>query len=244
MACAIASTAFAISTRPTTKISHAITIRNPVYRHYLMWEQARLFELWNLWDTEIRKARPDACYIANFFERRYSSKGLALLVSLVGVGVLFVIPYLQIQLTGLGIIVQVASFDQIQRNTSMLIAVCLVAIFVFFGGMRAVAWLSVIKDFLMILAALSIGIYVPVHYFGGVAPLFHALSTTHPTHLVMPGTAKTRGHLWIISTVILSACVSICGRIPLVQPSRLKAVPFSVETQSSHPSIPSALSSS
>lgn len=141
---------------------------------------------------------------SDFFEKRYCSKGLALLVSLVGV--LFVIPYLQIQLTGLGIIVQVASFDQIQRSTSMLIAVCLVALFVFFGGMRAVAWVSVIKDFLMILAALSIGIYVPVHYFGGVGPLFHTLSTTHPAHLVMPGATKTMGHLWFISTVILSAC--------------------------------------
>ena len=38
---------------------------------------------------------------ADFFERRYSSKGLALLVSLVGV--LFVIPYLQIQLTVLAL---------------------------------------------------------------------------------------------------------------------------------------------
>jgi len=141
---------------------------------------------------------------SDFFEKRYRSKGLALFVSLVGV--LFVIPYLQIQLVGLGIIVQVASFDQIPRATSMFIAVCIVALFVFFGGMRAVAWVSVIKDFLMILAAVSIGIYVPVHYFGGVGALFHLLATTHPTHLVMPGTTKTMGHAWFISTVVLSAC--------------------------------------
>ncbi|RZU42517.1 sodium:solute symporter family protein [Edaphobacter modestus] len=141
---------------------------------------------------------------SDFFEKRYRSKGLALLVSLVGV--LFVIPYLQIQLTGLGIIVQVASFDQIPRSASMLIAVTIVALFVYFGGMRAVAWVSVIKDFLMILAALSIGIYVPIHYFGGVGPLFHTLAATHPTHLVMPGATKTMGHAWFISTVILSAC--------------------------------------
>jgi len=141
---------------------------------------------------------------SDFFEKRYRSKGLALLVSFFGV--IFVIPYLQIQLTGLGIIVQVASFDQIPRNASMLIAVSLVALFVFFGGMRAVAWVSVIKDFLMILAALSIGIYVPLHYFGGVSPLFHTLAATHPTHLVMPGATKTMGHAWFISTVILSAC--------------------------------------
>jgi len=141
---------------------------------------------------------------SDFFEKRYQSKGLALFVSLIGV--LFVIPYLQIQLVGLGIIVQVASFDQIPRATSMFIAVCIVASFVFFGGMRAVAWVSVIKDFLMILAAVSIGIYVPAHYFGGVGALFHSLATTHPTHLVMPGTTKTMGHAWFISTVVLSAC--------------------------------------
>ena len=39
--------------------------RDPVYRNYVVWEQQRLFELWRLWDTEIRKARPDARYIAN-----------------------------------------------------------------------------------------------------------------------------------------------------------------------------------
>lgn len=141
---------------------------------------------------------------SDFFEKRYRSRALALLVSFFGV--LFVIPYLQIQLTGLGIIVQVASFDQIPRSVSMLIAVTLVALFVYFGGMRAVAWVSVLKDLLMILAALTIGIYIPLHYFGGVSPLFHTLAATHPTHLVMPGATKTMGHAWFISTVILSAC--------------------------------------
>src|SRR5258708_36323699 len=65
---------------------------------------------------------------SDFFEKRYQSKGLALFVSLIGV--LFVIPYLQIQLVGLAIIVQVASFDQLPRATSLLIAVCVVALFV------------------------------------------------------------------------------------------------------------------
>lgn len=39
--------------------------RDPVYRNYIVWRQQRLFELWRLWDGEIRKARPDARYIAN-----------------------------------------------------------------------------------------------------------------------------------------------------------------------------------
>ena len=39
--------------------------RNPVYRNYLAWEEARRFEIWEKWDGVIRKARPDARYIAN-----------------------------------------------------------------------------------------------------------------------------------------------------------------------------------
>jgi hypothetical protein len=39
--------------------------RNPVYRHYLAWEQGRRFEIWDRWDKVIRKVRPDARYIAN-----------------------------------------------------------------------------------------------------------------------------------------------------------------------------------
>ena len=34
-------------------------------RAYMEWHQQRLFDLWKLWDTEIRKIRPDACYIPN-----------------------------------------------------------------------------------------------------------------------------------------------------------------------------------
>jgi len=141
---------------------------------------------------------------SDFFEKRYNSKPLAIFTSLTGV--LFLIPYLQIQLAGLGIIVQVCSFDQIPRNLSVLIAVCIIAGFVFAGGMRAVAWVSVVKDFLMIVAALTIGVYVPYHFFGAVSPLFHQLAAVHPGHLTMPGATKAMGHSWFISTVMLSAC--------------------------------------
>src|SRR5262245_17257984 len=34
-------------------------------RAYILWREARLFELWRLWDREIRKANPAASFIAN-----------------------------------------------------------------------------------------------------------------------------------------------------------------------------------
>src|SRR6185437_5903619 len=39
--------------------------QNPARRAYIEWHQQRLFELWKLWDTEIRKINPVACYIPN-----------------------------------------------------------------------------------------------------------------------------------------------------------------------------------
>ena len=38
---------------------------NPARRSYILWRQDRLFELWRLWDSEIRKINPEARYIAN-----------------------------------------------------------------------------------------------------------------------------------------------------------------------------------
>src|SRR5579863_4073289 len=58
---------------------------------------------------------------SDFFGRRYGSKYLAAFVCLVGVA--FLVPYVQLQLTGLGIIVEVASFDGVRRGTAMAIAV-------------------------------------------------------------------------------------------------------------------------
>jgi len=34
-------------------------------RQYIIWRQARLFELWRLWDSEIKKLNPQASFIAN-----------------------------------------------------------------------------------------------------------------------------------------------------------------------------------
>src|SRR5262249_23210971 len=140
---------------------------------------------------------------ADFFERRYGSKYLAALVSLVAV--VFMIPYLQLQLTGLGIIVEVASFEGIGRTPAMMISFALVAAFVFASGVRAVAWVSVLKDFLLLSAALAIGIGVPYIHFGGVGPMFAALVHAKPEHLVMPGATKNLGHAWYVSTVLLTS---------------------------------------
>src|SRR5262245_56740611 len=39
--------------------------QNPARRAYILWRQERLFELWQLWDAEVRKLNPNACVIPN-----------------------------------------------------------------------------------------------------------------------------------------------------------------------------------
>src|SRR5437899_6531779 len=95
---------------------------------------------------------------ADFFQVRYRSKYLAAFVALVGV--VFIIPYLQLQLTGLGIIVEVASFGGIHRTPAMVISFAIVAAFVLTSGVGGVAWVSVLKDFLLLFAAVFVGIVV------------------------------------------------------------------------------------
>jgi SSS family solute:Na+ symporter len=140
---------------------------------------------------------------ADFFQVRYGSTYLSAFVALVGV--FCIIPYLQIQLTGLGLIVEVASFGGIHRTTAMVIGFTLVASFVLVSGVRGVAWVSVIKDMLLVFTAVFIGVAIPHIYFGGFSPMFAALAHAKPGHLTMPGATKDLGHTWYVTTVLMIA---------------------------------------
>src|SRR5580700_3518298 len=130
---------------------------------------------------------------SDFFLARYGNPWLAGCVCIVGI-VCFV-PYLQLQITGVGLIVSIASYDGIAPGPAMAVAVALLVAFVCVNGVRAVAWVSIVKDVLMVLAALAIGI----------GAMFQALVHAHPTHPTMPGATRNLGHAWFISTVLLTS---------------------------------------
>jgi solute:Na+ symporter, SSS family len=140
---------------------------------------------------------------SDFFGIRYGNKYLAALVCVVGI--ICFIPYVELQITGVGIILSVASFDAIGRTPAMVICVVVLVGFVFTSGVRAVAWVSVVKDVLMVVAAVCIGIGIPAIHFGGIGPTFSALAASKPAHLTMPGATANLGHAWYISTVLLTS---------------------------------------
>jgi SSS family solute:Na+ symporter len=154
-------------------------------------------QLWEVGHKHRMQTQPD------FFNTRYGNKYLSGFVCVVGI--LAFIPYLQLQLDGVGIIVSVASFGHIGRVPAMTVATVLVIAFVVANGVRAVAWVSVIKDVLMVVAAVAIGIGIPLAHFGSIGAMFTALAHARPHHLTMPGATANLGHSWYISTVLLTA---------------------------------------
>ena len=57
----------------------------------------------------------------------------------------------------------------------------------------------------MVVAAVAIGVGIPLAHFGGIGPMFAALVHARPQHLTMPGATTDLGHSWYISTVLLTA---------------------------------------
>jgi len=136
-------------------------------------------------------------------EHLYASRGLGILTACVGVA--FLLPYLQLQLTGLGLIIETCSYGIITRVPAMLMAFTMVAAFVYLSGLKGVAATAVIKDIVMILAVAFFGIYLPIHFFGSVGGMFQALDAAKPGFLTVPGGTKNLDASWMMSTLVLTS---------------------------------------
>ena len=138
----------------------------------------------------------------DFFIKRYDSRALGVFVALVGV--FSIIPYLQLQLAGLGLIVEVSSNGAISPKVAIVVSFVLTCLFVYTSGIRGAAWVAIIKDVLMLLAVFIVGIGVPVIYFGGFGKMFKVLIDKMPEHLVLPGAVPSMGVGWVMSTLLLT----------------------------------------
>jgi SSS family solute:Na+ symporter len=137
----------------------------------------------------------------HYFARKYDSPALGVLVAVVGVVAL--IPYLVLQLKGLGIIVATASYGVISPTIAVWIGALVVTAYVILSGVRGSAWNSVVKDILILSVVLVLGIYLPYHLYGGIGPMFHAIDAAKPGFLTFP--AKGSSVSWFQSTVLLTA---------------------------------------
>ncbi|TDD42112.1 sodium:solute symporter family protein [Saccharopolyspora elongata] len=120
----------------------------------------------------------------------------------------FLLPYIQLQITGMGVVVSTISYGTIGLGAGYIIAFVVTEAFIIFSGLRGSAWVSILKDSLVIITLLVVFIYVPVHYFGGLGPMLDRLVSERPEWLVLPGHGKeSLGMLWFATTGLLNGVV-------------------------------------
>ena len=136
-------------------------------------------------------------------EYLYDSRPLGILVSCIGVA--FLLPYLQLQLTALGLIVEVTSLGAIPRVYAMVIAFVMVALFVFLSGLKGVASTAVVKDVMMMGSMLFFGLYLPYHYCGGIGEMFAQVEAMKPGFMMFPGGTGNLDIIWAMTTLVVMA---------------------------------------
>lgn len=137
----------------------------------------------------------------DFLQDRYHSPLLGTLSAVLGV--VFVLPYLQLQITGLGLIVQLASGDAASGTVSKVIGSALVIAFVIWSGLRGVARTAYFKDAIMLVVLIVLVIAVPTHFTGGLSGIFRRVQQLHPSALIIH--AGANDHTWFFTSMLVSA---------------------------------------
>jgi len=137
----------------------------------------------------------------DFFARKYDSPALGVLIALVGIVAL--VPYLVLQLKGLGIIVDTAAYGAIPPTLAIWIGAAVVTVYVMVSGVHGSAWTAVAKDILILTVVLFLGIYLPLHYYGGIGAMFAAVQTAKPGFLALAPSGESPA--WFVSTVLLTS---------------------------------------
>ena len=138
---------------------------------------------------------------ADFFVSKYRSRALGVVVALVSVAA--IVPYLVLQLKGLGIIVSEASYGSLSTGAAVWMSVTALVVYVITSGVRGSVWTAVVKDVMILVVAVALGVYLPLHYYGGYQPMFEAIERAKPGFFTLP--ARGMSPTWFVSTVVLTA---------------------------------------
>ena len=137
----------------------------------------------------------------DFLEDRYASKTLGTVSAVLGV--LFVLPYLQLQITGLGLIVKLVTGDAASSTLSMIIGCVGVVAFVLWAGLRGVATTAYFKDAIMLIVLLVLLIAIPTYFAGGLGAMFEKVAQLHPEKLIVHAGANDQ--TWFVTSMLVSA---------------------------------------
>lgn len=142
--------------------------------------------------------------ITDIVAHRYGRPWLGAAVALLATVCL--LPYIQLQITGMGVVVSTISYGAISLNWGYFLSFAVTTAFVTVSGLRGSAWVSVLKDVLVIATLGFLAVYVPWHYFGGYEPFLHRMVAEKPQWLTFPGHGSGGlGQVWFATTTVVNS---------------------------------------
>ena len=122
---------------------------------------------------------------ADLFADRFKSNFLGYIASFIGI--VFMVPYIVIQMVGTGYILEVFTDGKIPYWLGLLIGLSICLIFIYFGGVRSVAWTDVFLGVVFLASIWAVVLLVAYKGFGSIPNLFSEAKATVPELLTLPG---------------------------------------------------------
>jgi SSS family solute:Na+ symporter len=139
---------------------------------------------------------------AELLSDRFQSRWLSIIVAVVSI--LAFIQYITLQMKGCGHVVRTLTGGKISFEVGALVAYAVVVAYVFFGGLRGVAWTNVFQGGFMIGLAWFVGLYIPNKLYGGFEPMFRQIAEAKPGFLLVGKEGSMITHLEFSSSLIVS----------------------------------------
>lgn len=140
--------------------------------------------------------------LADYARERFDSKLLSSLIAIVGV--LMLIPYICLQLSGIQDTLQAAGTGYINVKIVVIVSFLLVALYTFFSGIKGPTYTAIIKDVLVWVIMLFMVVSLPIIHFGNWGTMIDTLVEKSPQLLTIP-TEGPKGIPWFITASFVSA---------------------------------------
>ncbi|UOF88624.1 sodium:solute symporter [Fodinisporobacter ferrooxydans] len=140
--------------------------------------------------------------LADYVGGRFDSKLLSVLIGITGV--LMLIPYIDLQLSGIQDTMEMAGAGFINVPVIVVLSFLLVALYTFFSGIKAPTYTAIIKDILVWIIMLYLVASIPIIHFGSWGHMVDVAMQKSPKMLTIPS-GGPKGILWFSSAAFISA---------------------------------------
>lgn len=130
----------------------------------------------------------------------YESKALQYLYAIVMI--VAVIPYLQVQMAGVGYLLEVGSGGKLPFWAGAVMIYIIIIFYTFMGGFRAVALTDVLQGILMTVGVVAAALGLIYFVSDGIGATFRSVAQTTPERLTVPGWKGVFNWTFLVSWVI------------------------------------------